>query len=880
MHDILDVFSPEILELVIRECRKCDPEHFRDLRLVSKVINGLVEPLFFSTVTFRFMKRTKPSHVPELLNHIISGASPYVLWAKELRIISLVPAAADEESKEEPWRGRNREISSQKEDLIPAIRSLLRVERVECVLYHLFSYNMTYRVATRRSLLRFTVGNGELCHSISCAIAELPLLRDLELAFLHFFEPGDTNADVPFARFSELHSITLHSIVPTPGNVDGLKRLIANSPSMRQLTIKIYPLNGNLAPWLDHGPLLEGAVAPVAAPGKHVTGNGTPTSLAIKDLNLSEVQLLVIGELDVLDLIHLQQTCKSFHTLTERSVTVWRRCLIRQSLQNVVFWPTYKDLSTSAEFKHACLKSLRFMRVYENALAKGQSIPTTKTELKFPPGILRDDIADSYLVSGGRFLFTFEPTWLSLWDLQATDEEGRPTHLLRKHIMEYDAIIYIGTVELNKIRIIIEARSLAPVGATASVALSPQEEIQMYEVHEVAYHPTSSTFSAETLGHLPIICPRGSQTLHHAIENKSVFHIRGTTLVWDVLRNEVAGWAMRPLDSIGIGSLFANQGFILYIHPDGIQGVEALPLHPFEGGYVYLSSFSSTYVDSCFSLFHKTNESKSQSQSDGSSTTGGMGDSYGTVMGIWGPDTFDLITEQTKTVVYALQKVGNVQAEDLPPTPAANVANPGTNAIINTTTNTTNTNTTNTTTATTSSAHHTTTTSPNVFEIQRYQLTLTPSNPLKSSLTHIETWVKPSSVLPRTPPVGYHLVPNSHQLCGGSGGGGERMATMWSEERRTGEEERTGAVYVSVVGLGASTGSTRTPTPAFTPTSALAPGPAKKTEIKLVQLQLRDSEEAGTGMLCISGDLCPVSGRAAIHWETEEGRSNVTVFDV
>ncbi|RXW22192.1 hypothetical protein EST38_g3655 [Candolleomyces aberdarensis] len=600
-----------------------------------------------------------------------------------------------------------------------------------------------------------------------------------------------------------------------------------------------------------------------------------------------EIQLLVIGELDVLDLIHLQQTCKSFHILTERSVTVWRRCLIRQSLQNVVFWPTYKDLSTPAEFKHACLKSLRFMRVYENALAKGQSIPTTKTGLKFPPGILRDNIADSYLVSGGRFLFTFEPTWLSLWDLQATDEEGRPTHLLRKLIMDYDAIIYIGTVELNKIRIIIEARSLAPVGVTASVALSPQEEIQMYEVHEVTYHPTSSTFTAETLGHLSIICPRGSATLHHAIENKSVFHIRGTTLVWDVLRNEVAGWAMRPLESIGIGNLFANQGFILYIYPDGIQGVEALPLHPFEGSYVYLSSFSSTYIDSCFSLFHKTNESKSQSQSDGSSlTTGGMGDSYGAVVGIWGPDTFDLITEQTKTVVYALQKVANVQAEDLPPTPTTNVANPGTNATINTTTTTTNTNTTNTT----NNAHSGTTTSPNVFEIHRYQLTLTPSNPLKSSLTHIETWVKPSTVLPRTPPVGYHLVPNSHQLCGGSGGRGERMATMWSEERRTAEEELTGAVYVSVVGLGVSAGSTRTPVSAFTPTSTSAsaltsaptpaPGPAKKTEIKLVKLQLRDSEEAGTGMLCVSGDLCPVSGRAAIHWETEEGMSNVTLFDV
>jgi hypothetical protein len=30
--------------------------------------------------------------------------------------------------------------------------------------------------------------------------------------------------------------------------------------------------------------------------------------------------------------------------------------------------------------------------------------------------------------------------------------------------------------------------------------------------------------------------------------------------VWDVLRNEVAGWAMRPLDSIGVG----NVRFVLF----------------------------------------------------------------------------------------------------------------------------------------------------------------------------------------------------------------------------------------------------------------------------------------------------------------------------
>ncbi|RXW22193.1 hypothetical protein EST38_g3653 [Candolleomyces aberdarensis] len=132
---MLDVFSPEILDLVIREYQKCDPEHFRDLRLVSKVVNELVEPLIFSTVTFHFMKEEEPNHVPELLKYIISGASPFVRWAKELHIRDMVPTAADGWLERDTWRGEEREmmLASQKEDLVPAIRSLIRVQHVEWV---------------------------------------------------------------------------------------------------------------------------------------------------------------------------------------------------------------------------------------------------------------------------------------------------------------------------------------------------------------------------------------------------------------------------------------------------------------------------------------------------------------------------------------------------------------------------------------------------------------------------------------------------------------------------------------------------------------------------------------------------------------------------
>ena len=94
------------------------------------------------------------------------------------------------------------------------------------------------------------------------------------------------------------------------------------------------------------------------------------------------------------------------------------------------------------------------------------------------------------------------------------------------------------------------------------------------------------------------------------------------------------------------------------------------------------------------------------------------------------------------------------------------------------------------------------------------------------------------------------------------------------------EEEKTGEVYVSVVGLRVST--TRT-TPTFTRTPASKSMPAKSKEMKLVKLQLDGGGAGGapgTEMLCISGDLCPVSGRAAIHWQVPDGGSNIILYDI
>ncbi|KAJ2934100.1 hypothetical protein H1R20_g2979, partial [Candolleomyces eurysporus] len=291
MRGILDVFSPEILELITREYQKCDPEHFRNLRLVSKVVNELVEPLVFSTVTFYFMKEEEPNHIPELLKYIISGASPFVRWAKELHIRDMVPTAADGWLEHDPWLGEEREmmLASQKEDLVPAIKSLIRVQHV-----------------------KFTVNEGESFKDPLCAVAELPGLRDLELTFSYSFD--FVNTQVPLARFSKLRSLSLRRLVPTPGIVEGLKHLIASSPSLSQLTIICFSAkpddeqDGVNQHYLDLCSLLEATGPPAASLSEHTVKDIISSSVAIQALSIAGGQILaptVVPSLRSLTALHI-----------------------------------------------------------------------------------------------------------------------------------------------------------------------------------------------------------------------------------------------------------------------------------------------------------------------------------------------------------------------------------------------------------------------------------------------------------------------------------------------------------------------------------------------------------------------------------------------
>ncbi|RXW22204.1 hypothetical protein EST38_g3654 [Candolleomyces aberdarensis] len=223
------------------------------------------------------MKEAKPNHVPELLKHIISGNSPHVHWAEELQIRDMLPTAADGWLEYNPWLGEERQmmLASQKQDLVSAIRSLIRVERVQ-----------------------FEVSLGESYMDPLCAIAELPRLRDLELAFWHSFDFD--NAQIPLARFSELRRVKLRNLAPTPAIVKGLERLIANSPSMSQLTIICLPVDPDdegdnvRQHWLDLSSVFEAALAPVNTPSlsEQTVQNTAPPSLSIENLTVAGMQIL------------------------------------------------------------------------------------------------------------------------------------------------------------------------------------------------------------------------------------------------------------------------------------------------------------------------------------------------------------------------------------------------------------------------------------------------------------------------------------------------------------------------------------------------------------------------------------------------------------
>jgi hypothetical protein len=103
------------------------------MRLLCKTVNELLEPQAFSSVTIGFTEQNMDT-ILDLLRMLASATTPHARWTRHLRVHNLVPLAEDGWTVWDRLKtGPNRErlLACQNEWLIPAIKSLLRVEEVE-----------------------------------------------------------------------------------------------------------------------------------------------------------------------------------------------------------------------------------------------------------------------------------------------------------------------------------------------------------------------------------------------------------------------------------------------------------------------------------------------------------------------------------------------------------------------------------------------------------------------------------------------------------------------------------------------------------------------------------------------------------------------------
>lgn len=93
-----------------------------------------MEPHVFASVTIHSTERNMES-ILKFLPNLASGATPHVRWAKQLWLDNLVPVSEDRMLVDRLTPGPNRErlLACQNKWLVPAMRSLTRVEEVERV---------------------------------------------------------------------------------------------------------------------------------------------------------------------------------------------------------------------------------------------------------------------------------------------------------------------------------------------------------------------------------------------------------------------------------------------------------------------------------------------------------------------------------------------------------------------------------------------------------------------------------------------------------------------------------------------------------------------------------------------------------------------------
>ncbi|KAF6742185.1 hypothetical protein DFP72DRAFT_939589 [Ephemerocybe angulata] len=312
-----------------------------------------------------------------------------------------------------------------------------------------------------------------------------------------------------------------------------------------------------------------------------------------------ELQLAIVGYLDPLDIFYLQLTCKHLYDLIEDSAEmVWRNCLNQHCLRNGLFWPSFAHLTTVAEYKHAATAPLRFSTAYHRASKNDSVLEKRCTRLQFPTTYTTDSmILDIHLIPGGRFLATFSDNGtMSIWDLRLAPKLEM---VLSMPLECFHGVAYSNVVDCDKVHILYELDLEIPAAYTAT----PPEDTAMttHEFVELSFSVEDHKFHAQSSGRFSLI--RSSETqiqAHSVMGDKIISLVDDVTIVWDHKHDVYAGWKLGGVSTPS--EIFCNEGYIIYITNEGVQGITFPEYVPVTNEFVTLASLAETVRTPTFSI--------------------------------------------------------------------------------------------------------------------------------------------------------------------------------------------------------------------------------------------------------------------------------------
>ncbi|KAF6752247.1 hypothetical protein DFP72DRAFT_1171772 [Ephemerocybe angulata] len=295
-----------------------------------------------------------------------------------------------------------------------------------------------------------------------------------------------------------------------------------------------------------------------------------------------EILLRVVDYLDsVADILHLQQTCKLFDNLIDKSTDVWRSYLRRQCAQHELFTPSYNELTSPSDFKKAATSSFRFVKAHgRGATSDYMSTSYHKLELSYPPIDAKRrpepvplDATAIWIIPGGRYLITLGSQWLSVWDLK---EIPVPTLLLRFPIKHCLFLLYAKVVDDQTIRILyeVEVDNTNPAFAGDTKYEYVWLDLKLSKQKQWSARITSQISLSLPVQFVPFKLSLLREKIVIVFEDRRGFS-SGISFLWDHVSNRYTCWRADLPDLANLSQVILRDDYILYLcHIKGIYGVK------------------------------------------------------------------------------------------------------------------------------------------------------------------------------------------------------------------------------------------------------------------------------------------------------------------